>query len=160
MLVKHRSPMRYGDRSKRHMDTGNESARILVRCRALRASLLAVAVLTCAALLPDAASAHGISGRASLPVPPWLFAWAAAIVLVVSFVMLSTLWSSPRLQDGDGKGRRLFAMPPLLTPLCGLVGLGLFALVIYAGYEGVASYTSNFDPTFIYVIFWVGIPVA
>lgn len=160
MLIKHGSPTRYGDRSKCRTHTGNASAPLLVRCRAGRASLLAVAVLACAVLLPDAASAHGISGRASLPVPPWLFAWAAAIVLVVSFVMLSTLWSSPRLQDGDGTGRRLFAMPPLLTPLCGVIGLGLFALVIYAGYEGVASYTSNFDPTFIYVVFWVGIPVV
>ena len=50
------------------------------------------------AALPEAASAHGISGRASLPVPAWLFAWAAAIVLVVSFVALSALWSRPRLQ--------------------------------------------------------------
>jgi hypothetical protein len=122
--------------------------------------LLAAATLALCALLPDAASAHGISGRASLPVPAWLFAWAAAIVLVVSFVMLSTLWSSPRLQDGRDRGRRLFAVPGLLAPLCGLVGLGLFALVVYAGYEGVSNYTSNFDPTFIYVIFWVGVPVA
>jgi hypothetical protein len=41
-----------------------------------------------------------------------------------------------------------------------LIGVALFALVIYAGYEGVPYYTANFDPTFIYVIFWVGVPVA
>ena len=36
----------------------------------------------------------------------------------------------------------------------------MFALVVYAGYEGVAYYTANFDPTFIFVIFWVGVPVS
>ena len=42
--------------------------------------------------LPGEALAHGIVGRADLPIPVWMFSWAAAIVLVVSFVALSTLW--------------------------------------------------------------------
>jgi hypothetical protein len=109
-------------------------------------------------VLPEPAAAHGLSGRASLPVPSWLFAWAAAIVLVVSFVALSTLWSSPKLQER--KVRRICRVPIWLPGLCGLFGLALFALVIYAGYEGVDAYTKNFDPTFIYVIFWVGVPVT
>ena len=52
------------------------------------------------------------------------------------------------------------AAPAVLVPVCGAIGVALFALVIYAGYAGVDSYTANFDPTFIYVIFWVGVPVA
>ena len=56
---------------------------------------LAVAAL----LLPASAQAHGIVGRADLPIPVWLFSWAAAIVLVVSFVALSTLWMTPQLQE-------------------------------------------------------------
>src|SRR5436305_3729780 len=123
-----------------------------------RSAAITVVLLTIAALVPPPAGAHGISGRASLPVPAWLFAWAAAFVLVISFIALSTLWSSPRLQQTQLK--RLWRLPPWLVPLCGLIGIALFALVIYAGYEGVKSFTANFDPTFIYVIFWVGIPVA
>ena len=119
---------------------------------------LSAGLLALEAIWPELASAHGISGLASLPVPAWLFAWAAAIVLVVSFVALSTLWSSPRLQRREV--RALGRVPAALTPLCGLIGVALFALVIYAGYEGVPYYTANFDPTFIYVIFWVGVPVA
>ena len=119
---------------------------------------LAAGLLVLEAAWPELASAHGISGLASLPVPAWLFAWAAAIVLVVSFVALSTLWSSPRLQAR--RVRALGRVPAALTPLCGLIGIALFALVIYAGYEGVPYYTANLDPTFIYVIFWVGVPVA
>lgn len=121
-----------------------------------RRALCSVAVA--AVLFPDAASAHGVAGRAGLPVPTWLFAWAAAAVLVVSFLALSSLWSVPRLQEGER--RRLCKVPALLTPLCGLAGLALFALVVYAGYAGVDSPTANFDPTFIYVIFWVGVPLA
>jgi len=123
-----------------------------------RCVALVVALLAAGALAPATASAHGISGRAGLPVPAWLFAWAAAAVLVISFVLLSTMWSRPRLQ-GEHE-RRLCAWPPALSIPAGAVGIALFALVVYAGYEGVSYYTANFDPTFIYVIFWVGIPVS
>jgi hypothetical protein len=123
-----------------------------------RAAALTAASLLAEVLVPATASAHGISGRASLPVPAWLFAWVAAIVLIVSFVLLSTMWSRPRLQGLHE--RRLCGWPAALSVPAGLVGLALFALVIYAGYEGVPYYTSNFDPTFIFVIFWVGIPVS
>ena len=44
------------------------------------------------------AQAHGIVGREDLPIPSWLFAWGAAVVLVVSFVALAVLWPRPRLQ--------------------------------------------------------------
>jgi hypothetical protein len=91
-------------------------------------------------------------------VPAWLFAWVAAIVLIISFVLLSTMWSTPRLQGLHE--RRLCAWPQALSVPAGVVGLAMFALVIYAGYEGVPYYTSNFDPTFIFVIFWVAIPVS
>jgi hypothetical protein len=127
------------------------------RLRPLAVSLTAIC-LAAGALQPSVASAHGISGRAGLPVPAWLFAWAAAAVLVISFVLLSTMWPTPRLQEPHEKRlaawRSAYSVPP------GVVGIGLFALVIYAGYEGVPYYPANFDPTFIYVIFWVAVPVT
>jgi hypothetical protein len=136
------------------------SSGLLLRCAgtARRGGILTAALLLGSVAWPTAGSAHGISGRASLPVPAWLFAWAAAIVLVVSFVLLSTLWSTPRLQQV--RERRLCAWPQAISAGAGVVGLALFALVIYAGYEGVTAYTANFDPTFIFVIFWVGVPVS
>src|ERR1700722_2398454 len=85
-----------------------------------------------ALLFPTDASAHGIVGRADLPIPVWLFSWTAAIVLVVSFVALSTLWMRPRLQSEHRK--RLFVMPAVLAHLASLVGLALFALVLYSGF--------------------------
>lgn len=60
----------------------------------------AAGVLTAsAAAFPAAASAHGLVGRADLPIPSWLFGWAAALVLVVSFVALGSLWPKPKLQQ-------------------------------------------------------------
>ena len=97
-------------------------------------------------------------GRADLPIPVWLFSWTAAIVLVVSFVALSTLWMAPQLQSEHRK--RLFVMPAVLAHLASLVGLALFALVLYSGFDGTQVWSVNFDPTFIYVIFWVGFPLA
>ena len=48
--------------------------------------------------------AHGIGGVQDLPVPTWLFYWGAAVVLVVSFLLLGTLWRRPVLaQLADGR---------------------------------------------------------
>jgi hypothetical protein len=108
--------------------------------------------------LPASAQAHGIVGKADLPIPVWLFSWTAAIVLVVSFVALSTLWRSPQLQEQHR--RRLVVMPRMLEWLAALIGLGLFAIVLYSGFHGAQVANANFSVTFIYVIFWVGLPVA
>lgn len=126
------------------------------RGRTLRASLggLAAALLA----FPAAAQAHGIVGKADLPIPVWLFSWTAAIVLVVSFVALSALWRTPQLQEPHM--RRLARVPRILDWLCGSIGVGLFALVLYSGFDGAQETNANFSVTFIYVIFWVGFPVA
>src|SRR5271154_6174165 len=83
---------------------------------------------------PASALAHGIVGRADLPIPVWLFSWTAAIVLVVSFVALSTMWTRPQLQDPHL--RRLFVLPRVREWLAGALGVGLFALVLYSGFAG------------------------
>ena len=111
-----------------------------------------------ALLFPAAASAHGIVGKADLPIPVWLFSWAAAIVLVVSFVALSTMWTRPQLQREQRK--RLMRMPAAVPWLASLVGVALFALVLYSGFAGAQVADANFSVTFIYVIFWVGVPVS
>ena len=108
--------------------------------------------------LPASADAHGIVGKADLPIPVWLFSWTAAIVLVVSFVALSTMWTRPQLQDP--RLRRLFMLPKPVEWVAGLIGVALFALVIYSGFDGAQVTQANFSVTFLYVVFWVGVPVA
>jgi hypothetical protein len=123
-----------------------------LRMAALGAALASAAV----AVLPDAALAHGLVGRQDLPIPRWLFAWAAAVVLVVSFVALAVLWPRPRLEQAPE--RRVWRAPAVLEVLCGAVGIAAFAFVVYAGFAGTQAPTANLSPTFIYVVFWVGIP--
>jgi hypothetical protein len=104
---------------------------------------------------------HGISVRSDLPIPEWLFGWAAAMVLVVSFVALAVLWPEPRLQKPTwrplpgGIGRVLASRP--VEIVCGAIGIFLLGLTIYAGLRGTQSTTANFAPIFIYVIFWLAL---
>jgi hypothetical protein len=108
-----------------------------------------------AALTPAPALAHGLIGKTDLPIPQWLFAWAAAIVLVVSFVALATLWPKARL--ASIAEHEVLRVPGFLEPLCGLIGIALFAIVVYAGLAGAQVPTGNILPTWIFVIFWVGL---
>jgi hypothetical protein len=105
--------------------------------------------------------AHGLVARSDLPIPEWLFGWAAAMVLVVSFVGLAILWPEPRLEKerwrplpGD-LGRLLGSRA--IEVLCGAIGVFLLGVVIYAGLRGAQSPTANFAPTFVYVIFWLAL---
>ena len=66
-----------------------------------RACAVLAAALAAAVLVPGVAEAHGLVQRQQLPIPQWLFAWAAAAVLVISFFALAVLWPQPRLERDD-----------------------------------------------------------
>jgi len=108
--------------------------------------------------------AHGLVGRADLPIPEWLFGWGAAMVLVVSFVALAVLWPEPRLQQEGwrplpgGVGRVLASRP--VEIVCAALGVFVLGLVVYTGLRGTQTPTANFAPTFIYVIFWLALVPA
>ncbi len=106
--------------------------------------------------VPALADAHGLVGRRDLPVPAWLFAWAATAVLVVSFVGLGALWRKPRLRRAEEQ--RLFAVPSWLEIPMGALGVALLGLLIVSGLFGVQIDTANFAPTAIFVGLWVGVP--
>jgi hypothetical protein len=125
--------------------------------RRFKSAALALALPVCALLWPTAADAHGLVGRAYLPVPAWLFAWAAGAVLIASFVGLGRLWSEPRLEQAPA--RRWFSLPSLLEPVCGALGVAVLVLIIFSGIRGTQIPTNNLTPTVVYVIFWVGVPV-
>jgi hypothetical protein len=113
------------------------------------------AALAATALLPSEAGAHGLVGRADLPVPTWLFGWAAAIVLGASFAALGSLWREPRFER-ESRERRVVRIPRVVDAVCGALGIAFFGLVVYAGFAGSSVPTANIAPTSVYVIFWVG----
>jgi hypothetical protein len=124
----------------------------------VRRRLVAIGALALAAVmaLPASAPAHGLVGKQDLPIPRWLFAWAAAVVLVVSFVALATLWPRPRLERAGE--RRVLGVPAIAEILSGAVGVAVFAITVWAGFAGSQTATANLMPTMVYVIFWVAIP--
>jgi hypothetical protein len=116
------------------------------------------AALAAATLVPGTASAHGLVGKQDLPIPRWLFAWAAAVVLVVSFVALATLWPRPRLERV--RERPVLRVPAAFEALCGAVGIAAFVATVWAGFAGSQTATANLAPTMVFVVFWVAIPFA
>ena len=121
-------------------------------------ALPVIAALAALCLFPPPASAHGLVGRTDLPVPPWLFAWAASIVLVLSFAALAILWPRPRLERP--REHPLFTVPAWAEPLAGAVGVASFILVVCCGFAGSQDQTANLTPTFVWVYFWVGLAFA
>jgi hypothetical protein len=135
------------------------------RVVARRHGLALAAALLGAALFPAGAAAHGLTGRADLPIPTWLFSWAAALVLVVSFVGLAVLWPTPRLEREDFRPVPRWMSRGLTSKVleiaCGLIGVALLLFVLWCGMSGTAIPTDNFAPTFVYVVFWLGLlPVS
>jgi len=107
--------------------------------------------------------AHGIVGRTDLPIPEWLFGWAAAVVLVVSFVALAVLWPEQKLTKGSFRplprlSRVVSSWP--VDVLCGAIGVFLLGVTVWAGLDGSQTSTANFAPTFVYVVFWLGLVAA
>lgn len=113
---------------------------------------------------PAQSLAHGLVVRADLPIPEWLFGWAATVVLIISFVALAVLWPKPRLQEDSWRpleGAFWRALGSTAVQIaCGAVGALLLVAVIYTGLAGQQIPTANFAPNFVYVIFWVGLVPA
>ncbi len=106
--------------------------------------------------------AHGVGSRGDLPLPLWQFVWAAVFAIVISFVALGALWTTPRLAEA-AKGRSLrWTRRPLriLEPLTRVVSLGLFVVVMTAGLWGSDIVAENLAPVSIYVMLWVVLQIA
>ncbi|MEL7155262.1 MAG: hypothetical protein AAFN30_01540 [Actinomycetota bacterium] len=112
--------------------------------------------------------AHGVGSRGDLPLPLWMFAWGSALAIVVSFVALGMLWTTPRLAEAS-QGRLLLPLRTDGQPLSWrdrligvavtvgrVAGLGLFALSVWAGLFGQNDDSGNILPVTLYVIVWVG----
>ena len=108
--------------------------------------------------------AHGIGVVRDLPIPAIYFFVGATIVLGLSFVLLLALWKRPLLEEHSG-GRALPStlsralLSRALRVLLGLFSVGLFVLTLATALFGTTTSLLNFAPTFVYVVFWLGIPL-
>ena len=107
--------------------------------------------------------AHGIGGRADLPIPFWLALYGAGIAVALSFALLGLLWPHPKLR-GDEAGRplpwleRVVDSPAFRGALRGLV-LAVSALVVWVAIAGPDDTVGNLAPWVLYIVFWVGLVV-
>jgi hypothetical protein len=107
--------------------------------------------------------AHALVARQDLPIPAWLFAWGASLVLIVSFFALSAAWRTPKFEEerwrplGARLSRALLGAPAQV--LCGAVGVFLLGIAIYAGLRGTEAPDRNFALTFLFVTAWLGLPL-
>jgi hypothetical protein len=127
----------------------------------VRTRVLAAAAAV-ALLVPGVAEAHGLVQRQQLPIPQWLFAWAAAAVLVISFFALAVLWPQPRLERDNWRpvsgGRAIASVGVQIA--CGAIGVFLLVVTLLAGYLGSGTALDNWAPTFLLITFWVGMVFA
>ncbi|MDQ3066230.1 MAG: fenitrothion hydrolase [Actinomycetota bacterium] len=94
--------------------------------------------------------------------PDWLFFWGGAVVLVLSFLALGVLWKRPQLDRRAG-GRPLpsgldrVLRSRVLQGILGALSAALLVLVFLTALLGEPSSAQNFSPTFVYVVFWLGL---
>jgi len=114
---------------------------------------------TVALLLPLPASAHGFGALYTLPVPLWLYGWASAATLVLSFLIAGLFLTAPA-HPANAPGRsawHIVAPRAVLAPLQWL-GVALLLLCIVAGFIGHRDPLRNFSTAFFWIIFTLLIP--
>ncbi|HET8968094.1 MAG TPA: hypothetical protein VFN06_01545 [Gaiellaceae bacterium] len=108
--------------------------------------------------------AHGIGVVRDLPIPAIYFFVGAAVVLGVSFVLLFYLWRRPVL-EAHANGRKVpqglsrLVLSSVVRVLLGTISVFLLGLTLATALFGTTIELLNFAPTFVYVIFWLGIPL-
>jgi hypothetical protein len=136
-------------------------ARVRMGGRVAAAAFAAVAAIQLVA--PAPAAAHALVGRQDLPIPEWLFAWGASVVLIVSFVALTLAWHRSRFQEEhwrplpEGLSRLVVNRGTEL--LAGLIGVFLLGVTIWSGLVGTEAPDRNFSVTFAFVTAWLGLVV-
>ncbi|MCY4528691.1 MAG: hypothetical protein OXD46_06645 [Chloroflexi bacterium] len=130
-----------------------------IRKLALPAATIGVAT----ALAASPVYAHGFGERYDLPLPLNMFMIAAAAAVAASFVVIGLFVNK---QPGEFRypTLNLFAVPALGSVLrskifiCAfkLLGVAVFLLLIATSLFGVNKPVENFSPTFVWIIWWVG----
>ena len=83
-------------------------------------------------------------------------------MLVFSFLALGALWKSPQLERRRAghplpAGLERFLRSRILHGILGAISAGLLVLIFLTALIGEPSSAQNLAPTFIYVIFWLGL---
>ena len=114
-------------------------------------------------LWPAPARAHAFGQRYDLPLPLDIYLAGAGAAVALSFVIMALVFRAPPARTGR-LGIDLLRFGPLhvllhpavIAVLQG-ISVGLFLLVLAAGFFGTQDTLKNFAPTFVWIIWWVGL---
>jgi hypothetical protein len=127
-------------------------------CRPIAARLAAILGFVIPA---GPAQAHAFGARYDLPLPLEFYLAGAAAAVALSFVVMALFFRAPPgrsdLLSLDQIGSRPKRIHPFAAGFLQIVSVGLFLLVIAAGFFGTQEPSANIAPTFIWIIWWVGL---
>ena len=130
----------------------------------IRSLALATAVVvTAAALAASPVYAHGFGERYVLPLPLNMFMIGAAATVAASFVVIG-LFVNKRQGEFRYPRYNLLSVPMLgavlrsgvFTGAVKVLGVAVFLLLIATSLFGVNKPVENLSPTFVWIIWWVG----
>ncbi|MCX6023059.1 MAG: hypothetical protein NTZ05_15285, partial [Chloroflexi bacterium] len=115
-------------------------------------------------LVPSRVFAHGFDERYDLPAPLEWYLHGAAAAVVLSFVLFGVFLRPEQATDRYPRwnlfqigGVRALLTNRWLLSAVRLASAALFLLVILSGFLGVPGTAFNFAPTFVWVIWWIGL---
>lgn len=114
-----------------------------------------------ALIIPVSAAAHGFGRLYNLPVPFWLYAWAAASALLLSFLLVGYFASVPQAGTAAVAERDIGASAWVRAvrramPALKALSVLLLLLCIATGLWGYRDPYRNFSMTFFWVVFTLG----
>jgi hypothetical protein len=124
---------------------------------------LRFALAVTAALCPALSFAHAFTQPYTLPVPFSLYALGAGAALIVSFLIVGLFATAPSLGQVATHQARAKVRPAHGSVLLGVArALSLFLLLvtILTGLFGTQRAMANFNMTFFWIVFVLGVPYA
>ncbi len=129
----------------------------------IRPRVLIPLLLVGTALLSQPVYAHGFGERYDLPVPLGYYVVGAGLAVALSFVVVGLF-----MRGGSGTSdyprynllkhwpvRAILTSPLLIAPIK-LASVFVLGLLTFAGFFGDSDPSDNLAPTFIWIIWWVG----
>ncbi len=104
---------------------------------------------------PNYSFAHAFGRLYNLPVPFWLYLYGAAAAIIVSFLIIGFFINQTK-KDASYTPQKLFKLSPIVTPWLKAGSIFFFLLTIIAGLVGIDNSSQNFNMTFFWVIFILG----
>ncbi len=107
---------------------------------------------------PAVAMAHGVGGRQDLPIPLSTSSTVAVAVIVLSFVLLGSLWPTARLQDGPRQRKIKAPWFKWLVAAGQILGFVLLGVVIAGGFIGQPRASFSLSPYLVYILLFLIVP--